>query len=160
MDISGFAEFLVWFAFSGADATKNGQYADSNAWMAVGFATISALSFGAIVVVDLSAVIITRIGFGSAKGGALGLRHGWGTLLVIVFGAVGAWIVGLLAVMIDMFEIKAQTAVLSGIAWQVVYAKIIERAGTAGSIPDAAKPAADAGLVKVEQSVTTEEEEE
>jgi len=75
--MDGFPEFIVWFAFGAPDAARNPQFADSGAWMAVAFATISAIAFVAIVIVDFSAVIVTRIGLGSPSSGALGLKHGW-----------------------------------------------------------------------------------
>lgn len=100
------------------------------------FATLAALSFGAFVVVDMMVFLVRRFGFAATGAGSLTIeRDGswWGvgikTLAIILFGMVAAWIVALTAAVVEFLQLAPQTAIATGVLWQVTYAQLLARFG-------------------------------
>jgi hypothetical protein len=100
------------------------------------FATLAALSFAAFVVVDLMVFVVRRFGFAAAGAGSLTIeRDGtwWGitlkTLAIVLFGMLAAWIVAFFAAIVEFLQLAPQTAVATGVLWQVTYAQLLARFG-------------------------------
>ena len=100
------------------------------------FATLAAVSFGAFVVVDLMVFVVRRFGFAAAGAGSLTIeRDGtwWGislkTLAIVLFGMIAAWIVAFFAAVVEFLQLAPQTAVATGVLWQVTYAQLLARFG-------------------------------
>ncbi|MBX3570010.1 MAG: hypothetical protein KF914_18250 [Rhizobiaceae bacterium] len=100
------------------------------------FACLAALSFAAITAVDLIIFLlkryglstsVSRVGFVSEDGVG---RTLWKALLAVVLGAIAAWIVAFLAAIVEFLKIAPQTAVATGVLWQVAYAQLLTRLGS------------------------------
>ena len=145
---AGFSEAfwrLLFDAYDGAD-----RCTDTHGVLA--FATLASISFGAFVVVDLMVFIVRRFGFAAAGAGTLTIeRDGtwWGislkTLAIVLFGMVAAWLVAFFAIVIEFLQLAPQTAVATGVLWQVTYAQLLARfgrdqEGTAGTGAPVAPP--------------------
>lgn len=100
------------------------------------FATLAALSFGAFVVIDVMVLMVRRYGFAANGAGELGV-DGEGALksilgkalAVLLFGAIAAWIVAFVAAIVEFVQTAPQTAVATGVLWQVTYAQLLSRFG-------------------------------
>lgn len=133
-ETSGWAEFLLWFVFDGAPGERPAGFLPQRAWNCLAFAVVAAAAFVAIVTIDLSVTMVRRFGFPADGSGSLNIRHGLvATAMVILFGAVGAFVVAGLAVLSGLLQINTQTAVVAGVTWQVVYAKMLARMLETGS---------------------------
>lgn len=123
------------------------------------FAALCALAFGAFVLIDFLLSVIVKYGFQSDEEG-MGIEHGWSTFFIIVFGMVAAFIVGFFAAIIDFLQLNAQTAVATGVLWQIVYARMLshfrERNAAAGRDQPPPEAIPDSEIV---QPVTEELEE-
>lgn len=104
------------------------------------FAFLAALSFGAFVIIDFMVVTVRRFGLAAKGAGDLGRDSeglsGWGfvvsTLMIVLCGAAGAWIVAFFAVVVDFVQTAPHTAVATGVLWQVTYGQLLERFGSNG----------------------------
>lgn len=101
------------------------------------FAFLAALSFAAFVTIDLLVALVRKYGFAAEGAGDLGVKRdavGWTqvitTGLIIVFGAVAAWIVAFFAAVVDFLQTAPHTAVATGVLWQVTYAQMLNRFGS------------------------------
>lgn len=158
-----FPEFLIWFVFDNSDSSRPADYLPVAMWDTLAFSVVAAMAFFAIVAIDFSVYMVRRFGFKAQGAGELGIAHGVGTLFVILFGTVGALIVAFATGVLDLLESNAQAAIVTGITWQVVYAKLLERVGgEARSIseePQRVETAGPEDEIDVEQPVTQEESE-
>jgi hypothetical protein len=100
------------------------------------FATLAALSFGAFVVVDMMVFLVRRFGFAASGAGSLTISREvtwWGiglkTIAIILSGMVAAWIVAFFAAIVEFLQLAPQTAVATGVLWQVTYAQLLVRFG-------------------------------
>lgn len=108
----------------------------SNEQAIFAFATLAAFSFAAFVVIDLMVLLVRRYGFAAKGAGELGI-DGVGTvgsilmkaLGVIVFGTIAAWIVAFFGAIVEFVQTAPQTAVATGVLWQVTYAQLLSRFG-------------------------------
>jgi hypothetical protein len=100
------------------------------------FATLAALSFAAFVVIDVFVLLVRRYGFAARGAGEFGIDDA-GTpgsivlkaVVVLVLGAAAAWIVAFFAAIVEFVETAPQTAVATGVLWQVTYAQLLSRFG-------------------------------
>ena len=100
------------------------------------FAALAALSFGAFVIVDLMVFVVRRFGFAAVGAGTLTIeREGtwWGislkALAIVLFGMIAAWIVAFFAAVVEFLQLAPQTAIATGVLWQVTYAQLLARFG-------------------------------
>lgn len=126
------------------------------------FASLAALSFAAFVTIDLLVALVRKHGFAAEGAGDLGVRRdGVGipqlktTLLIIIFGAVAAWIVAFFAAVVDFLQTAPHTAVATGVLWQVTYAQLLNRFGSTIKSP---KDGSDQGTVPSRGGSTHEPE--
>ena len=114
------------------------------------FATLAALSFAAFVVIDQIVALVRRFGFTASGAGSLGINLD-GSLAaiaakvfgIIMFGMIAAWIVAFFAAVVDFLQLAPQTAVATGVLWQVIYAQLLARFGGKGKAevsPPQARP--------------------
>jgi hypothetical protein len=111
--------------------------------------------------------LVRRYGFAASRAGELGVDANGigfgGALGIIVFGMVAAWIVAFFGAIIDFLQLAPQTAVATGVLWQVTYAQLLARFGNRddSSPPDQAPPnPVDAQPPPPEQPATDEVAEE
>jgi hypothetical protein len=80
--------------------------------------------------------LVRRFGFAASGAGSLTIsREGtwWGiglkTIAIILSGMVAAWIVAFFAAIVEFLQLAPQTAVATGVLWQVTYAQLLVRFG-------------------------------
>jgi len=143
-DESGWATFLLWFVFDGTPTERPPGFTPERAWSCLAFSCVAAAAFAAIVTIDLSVAMVRRFGFPAVGSGSLNIRHGVkATGMVVLFGAVGAFVVAGLAVLSGLLQVNAQTAVVAGVTWQVVYARMLARMLESGVTVVVPAPAQD-----------------
>ncbi len=134
-----FLNFLIWFALDGADPSRPTGYVPTRPWNVLAFAVLSAIAFTIVVIADFSVFMVRRSGYSASGAGSLGIMHSVKTLWIIAYGALGAFLVAVLAAAVDLFQINSQTAVITGVTWQIAYAKLLTRfTETMKAAPDAA----------------------
>jgi len=126
--LASFGCFVLNFAFAGsASPPADGPCVPQAMWEVAAFGLVAAFAFGVIVAIDLSVFLVKRYGYATDNAGTLGILHSVKTAGIIVFGAIGSFMVAVLAAMIGLFEINAQTAVVTGVTWQIAYATLLSR---------------------------------
>ena len=149
----GYLDILVWFAFELKDGVKL-DCTPVGLWKCFAFATWAAIAFIAFVLIDVSQFLVSKYSFRNAANSELGIKHGFeSTLLLLVVGAIAAWVVGAFAYFIDLVNPTIQTSAAVGVLWQVVYAQMLAR--LKGVLPEAERGPPDDEMP--EQTLTTEE---
>jgi|GEM_PF-3078799 len=92
------------------------------------FATTCALAFFVFVLIDLLRFLVGKMRLAPGGGTVLNIRHGWrSTALYLVLGSVAAWLVGLVAYIMDVFQPDPVPAIAVGVTWEFVFDRLVKQ---------------------------------
>lgn len=137
--------FLPWFCLLRShegSASRPAGFEPEGEWDALAFATVAAAAFFVFALIGLIRNFDAAHGPGVRGGGTgrpgrravastgngdMATAVGERALLAMAigFGTAAAFLVAIAAVIVDLLQVNAQTAVLVGVTWQVVYAKLV-----------------------------------
>lgn len=114
-----FLDALIAFLFGTGEP-------ESNIQLGLVFSTTCALAFIVFVAIDFLRFLIGKLGMARGRGG-LNIEHGWKTAVYVVLGAGAAWLVGLVAHILEVFQAAPLSAVAVGVTWEFVFDRLIRQ---------------------------------
>ena len=127
--------FLIWFSFErSCSATDVWSCAHSNTtsfngrhiWDVLAFGSLAAIGFAYVVMIDLMRNFVVRYGPNGNSAIRSNATLSWTFWVAVVVGIVAAFFVAILASIFNILQLNAQSAIITGVTWQAVYANLVE----------------------------------
>ncbi|EJL6262092.1 hypothetical protein NMS06_003325 [Vibrio cholerae] len=84
-------------------------------------------SFGCMII-GLLAVVVDCCAYYTLSRSPLELKHGVKTIVYLFAWSIGAFVIGLLGQFLKIFVVSLAACVFVGLAWPVMFAKMVEKA--------------------------------
>ncbi len=140
-------QFLLWFCFELPQAGHKPNptpFNEGHIWEVLAFGNVAAIGFVCFVLLDLIQNYIRRHGPSRATENLNPTPIDFRFWVAVVLGVLAAFIVAVLATVFNILQLNVQSALITGLTWQVVYVRLITLMnGTAASIRTTPLPQPD-----------------
>ena len=133
-------QFLLWFCFE-KDHAKTvpnpTSFKDQNIWDVLAFSNVAAFGFLCFVILGIIADFVTRNGPNARAAEPTANMASPRFWIAVALGVIAAGVVAILASVFNILQINVQSALITGLTWQVVYARLIAQMNsTARALPE------------------------